>query len=124
MSKQRLLEGRSANAIKNRWYNHLKKSTATVSDPRRPLPYHVQQPLMNDQTTDHSLSEDDIKAQLSSLFTDNDIEASVPSLFTEDDIEVILKKKKKKFIFNLFYRKYKKKNTIKMSMKLIYFYII
>ncbi|WKA06206.1 hypothetical protein VitviT2T_024119 [Vitis vinifera] len=87
MSKQRLLEGRSANAIKNRWYNHLKKSTTTVSNPRRPLPYHVQQPLMNDQTTDHSLSEDDIKARLSSLFTDNDIEASVPSLFTEDDIE-------------------------------------
>ena len=87
MSKQRLLEGRSANAIKNCWYNHLKKSTATISDSRRPLPYHVQQPLMNDQTTDHSLSEDDIKARLSSLFTDNDIEASVPSLFTEDDIE-------------------------------------
>ena len=87
MSKQRLLEGRSANAIKNCWYNHLKKSTTTVSNPRRPLPYHVQQPLMNDQTTDHSLSEDDIKARLSSLFTDNDIEAWVSFLFTDDDIE-------------------------------------
>ena len=76
MPKQRLLEGRSANAIKNRWYNHLKKSTATVSDPRRPLPYHVQQPLMNDQTTN-------IKARASFLFTDDDIEAS----FTEDDIQ-------------------------------------
>ena len=113
MSKQRLLEGRSANAIKNCWYNHLKKSTATISDSRRPLPYHVQHLLMDDQNSDHSFSEDDIKARLSSLFTDNDIEASVPSLFTEDDIEVILKKKKKKFIFNLFYRKYKKKIQLK-----------
>ncbi|KAL6347127.1 hypothetical protein AAG906_012708 [Vitis piasezkii] len=41
MVKHPLLERRSPNAIKNRWYNHLKKRSATISDPRRPLPYHA-----------------------------------------------------------------------------------
>ncbi|KAJ9678472.1 hypothetical protein PVL29_020614 [Vitis rotundifolia] len=50
MRKEHLLERRPSSDIKNRWHNHLKKRTVTVSDPRRPLPNHVQQPLMNDQT--------------------------------------------------------------------------
>ncbi|RVX03628.1 hypothetical protein CK203_027851 [Vitis vinifera] len=80
MAKHPLLERRSPNAIKNRWYNHLKKRSATISDPRRPLPYHVQHLLMDDQNSDHSFSEDDTEAWVSSWITDDDLNpiSSIP----------------------------------------------
>ena len=80
MAKHPLLEWRSPNAIKNRWYNHLKKRPATISDPRRPLPYHVQHLLMDDQNSDHSFSEDDTEAWVSSWITDDDLNpiSSIP----------------------------------------------
>ena len=80
MAKHPLLERRSPNAIKNRWYNHLKKRPATISDPRRPLSYHVQHLLMDDQNSDHSFSEDDTEAWVSSWITDDDLNpiSSIP----------------------------------------------
>ncbi|KAL6320214.1 hypothetical protein AAG906_004723 [Vitis piasezkii] len=67
-------------SLGNRWYNHLKKRPATINDPRRPLPYHVQHLLMDDQTSDHSFSEDDTEAWVSSWITDDDLNpiSSIP----------------------------------------------
>lgn len=80
MPEEPLLKHRSPNDIKNRWYSRLKKGTATVSDPRRPLPNHVQQPLMNDETSDDSLSKADIEALISFLYNDDDLSpiSSIP----------------------------------------------
>ena len=79
MLEEPLLKHRSPNDIKNRWYNNLKR-TATVSDPRRPLPNHMQQPLMNDETSDDSLSKADIEALISFLYNDDDLSpiSSIP----------------------------------------------
>ncbi|KAL6320071.1 hypothetical protein AAG906_004469 [Vitis piasezkii] len=67
-------------SLGNRWYNHLKKRPATINDPRRPLPYHVQHLLMDDQTSDHSFLKDDTEAWVSSWITNDDLNpiSSIP----------------------------------------------
>ncbi|WKA06173.1 hypothetical protein VitviT2T_024088 [Vitis vinifera] len=46
------LQGRTANAIKNRWNNHLEKMLTNISDVGRYL-------LTDDETSDHSAREDE-----------------------------------------------------------------
>ena len=52
------LHGRAANAIKNRWNNHLKKTPKGIMILRLIGP-------MDDKTSDHSVREDDLEASTS-----------------------------------------------------------
>ena len=83
------LRGRAANAIKNRWNHRLKKRHATISDLRRYLLY-LEEHLMDDEASDHSVRGDDLEAlmvEIASLIPNIDPNQTSDHSVREDDPE-------------------------------------
>ena len=83
------LRGRAPNAIKNRWNNHLKKRHAIISDLRRHLLY-LEEHLMDDEASDHSVRGDDLEAlmvEIASLIPNIDPNQTSDHSVREDDPE-------------------------------------
>ncbi|KAL6320189.1 hypothetical protein AAG906_004698 [Vitis piasezkii] len=83
------LRGRAANAIKNRWNHRLKKRHATISDLRRYLLY-LEEHLMDDEASDHSVRGDDLEAlmaEIASLIPNVDPNQTSDHSVREDDPE-------------------------------------
>ncbi|XP_034711442.1 transcription factor MYB46-like [Vitis riparia] len=81
------LRGRAANAIKNRWNNHLKKRHATISDLRRDL-FYPEEHLIDDEASELSVRGKDLEAlmaEFASLIPNVDSNETLMNDQTSDD---------------------------------------
>ena len=81
------LPDRSANVIKNGWNNHLKKRLVTTSDIKWHRLYLEQHLLIDDETSDHSVRGDDLKALMAEFaslipYIDPNAISSIPEHMT------------------------------------------